>query len=180
MLPNLSTLAVSPGNVIVRCSACASLFRKASPTGCKTCGKRKLETSEGPVRDRERAYEQEPNEDESNPPFRSFEVRGDEQDVPFGPFVVTEDEPEMFTSLHSTNADNSFKVQDAADQEVEKALSRVEEALTVAQNPSSSPTTRERDEGKLAAVLAEALQSLDAAKKARVDTRGDPDDDESF
>ena len=160
MLPNLSTLAVSPGNVIVRCSACASLFRKASPTGCKTCGKRKLETPE-------RAYEQEPNEDESNPPFRSFEVRGDEQDVPFGPFVVTEDEPEMFTSLHSTNADNSFKVQDAADQEVENALSRVEEALTVAQNPSSSPTTRERDEGKLAAVLAEALQSLDAAKKAR-------------
>lgn len=47
MLPNLATLAVSPGNVLVRCPECASLFRKASPTGCTTCGgKRKREEEE--------------------------------------------------------------------------------------------------------------------------------------
>ena len=48
MLPNLATLAVSPGNVLVRCPECASLFRKASPTGCTTCGgKRKRMEKEG-------------------------------------------------------------------------------------------------------------------------------------
>jgi hypothetical protein len=47
MLPNLSTLALSPGNVLVRCPECASLFRKASPTGCANCGgKRKREEEE--------------------------------------------------------------------------------------------------------------------------------------
>ena len=48
MIPNLSTLALSPGNVLVRCPECASLFRKASPTGCTTCGgdKRKREEKE--------------------------------------------------------------------------------------------------------------------------------------
>ena len=47
MLPNLATLVVSPGNVLVRCPECASLFRKASPTGCDTCGgKRKREEDE--------------------------------------------------------------------------------------------------------------------------------------
>lgn len=122
MLPNLSTLAVSPGNVIVRCSACASLFRKASPTGCKTCGKRKLETSEGPVRDRERAYEQEPNKDESNPPFRPMVVTEGEPDVPFGPSVVTEDEPEMFNSLRSTDDAKKARV----DTETEADLEGVE------------------------------------------------------
>jgi len=52
MLPNLSTLAVSPGNVLVRCPECATLFRKASPTaagcGCPECelGKRKRDEEE--------------------------------------------------------------------------------------------------------------------------------------
>lgn len=47
MLPSLATLVVSPGNVLVRCPECASLFRKASPTGCDTCGgKRKREEDE--------------------------------------------------------------------------------------------------------------------------------------
>lgn len=47
MLPSLATLAVSPGNVLVRCPECASLFRKASPTGCTNCGgKRKREEEE--------------------------------------------------------------------------------------------------------------------------------------
>lgn len=47
MLPNLATLAVSPGNVLVRCPECDSLFRKASPTGCVECGrKRKREEEE--------------------------------------------------------------------------------------------------------------------------------------
>jgi len=47
MLPNLSTLALSPGNVLVRCPECASLFRKNSPTGCVECGgKRKREEEE--------------------------------------------------------------------------------------------------------------------------------------
>lgn len=45
MLPNLSTLALSPGNVLVRCPECATLFRRTSPTGCAECGggKRKRE-----------------------------------------------------------------------------------------------------------------------------------------
>ena len=38
LLPNLGTLALSPGNVLVRCPECASLFQKASPTGCAECG----------------------------------------------------------------------------------------------------------------------------------------------
>ena len=46
MLPNLSTLALSPGNVLVRCPECASHFRKTSPTGCPNCGKRKREEEE--------------------------------------------------------------------------------------------------------------------------------------
>ena len=49
MIPNLSTLALSPGNVLVRCPECASLFRRTSPTGCATCGdkrKRKEEKEE--------------------------------------------------------------------------------------------------------------------------------------
>lgn len=47
MLPNLATLALSPGNVLVRCPECASLFRKAMPTGCPNCGgKRKREEEE--------------------------------------------------------------------------------------------------------------------------------------
>jgi hypothetical protein len=53
MLPNLSTLALSPGNVLVLCPGCASLFRKASPTaagcGCPDCeklGKRKRDEEE--------------------------------------------------------------------------------------------------------------------------------------
>ena len=44
MLPNLSPLVVvAPGNTIVRCPVCASLYQKTSPTGCKECGKRKRE-----------------------------------------------------------------------------------------------------------------------------------------
>ena len=51
MLPNLSTLAVSPGNTLVRCPECATLFQRASPTGacgCPECelGKRKREEEE--------------------------------------------------------------------------------------------------------------------------------------
>ena len=51
MLPNLSTLALSPGNVLVRCPECATLFQRASPTeacGCPECelGKRKREEEE--------------------------------------------------------------------------------------------------------------------------------------
>lgn len=46
MLPNLATLALSPGNVLVRCSECASHFRKTSPTGCPNCGKRKRDEEE--------------------------------------------------------------------------------------------------------------------------------------
>lgn len=49
MLPNLSTLAPSPGNALVRCPECASLFRRASSTGCSTCsGKRKREVVPDP------------------------------------------------------------------------------------------------------------------------------------
>ena len=39
MLPNLSTLIVTPGNVFVRCATCASTFVRTSPIGCANCGK---------------------------------------------------------------------------------------------------------------------------------------------
>jgi predicted nucleic acid-binding Zn-ribbon protein len=43
MLPNLSPLvAAGPSNALARCSVCASLFQKTSPTGCKKCSKQKL------------------------------------------------------------------------------------------------------------------------------------------
>jgi hypothetical protein len=53
MLPNLATLALSPGNVLVSCPECASHFRKAMPTGCLNCkeGKRKREEEEEKKKD---------------------------------------------------------------------------------------------------------------------------------
>lgn len=50
MLPNLGALNLEApvGSALVRCPGCASLFQKASPTGCTTCGgKRKREEEKG-------------------------------------------------------------------------------------------------------------------------------------
>lgn len=86
MLPNLATLVLSPGNVLVRCPECASHFRKAMPTGCLNCeeGKRKRDEEEKKKDDcsckKECACDEE--EDASGPGFFAG-TTGDEQDAPF-------------------------------------------------------------------------------------------------
>ena len=118
MLPNLATLAVSPGNVLVRCPQCASLFRKASPTGCDTCGKRKREEEEKEECACEEECACDEEEDASGPGFLAG-VTGDEQDAPFTAGVTGEEEEAPFTSLGGDN-DEEEKSEEEEESEEEE------------------------------------------------------------